>query len=75
MGRPRTPTAVLKLRGAFINHPSRGRDREFEPRIATGLPAPPQYLESGPAAMWLAIQSRGYRLTSADRFWSRSQPR
>jgi hypothetical protein len=68
MGRPRTPTAVLKLRGAFINHPSRGRDREFEPRIATGLPAPPPYLDSGTGRMWLEMKSRGYWLTSADRF-------
>jgi hypothetical protein len=68
MGRNRTPTAVLKLRGAFINHPSRGRDREFEPRIATGLPSPPRYLRSATAAMWLAMRSRGYWLTSADRF-------
>jgi hypothetical protein len=68
MGRTRTPTAVLKLRGAFKNHPSRGRDREFEPRIATGLPAPPQYLESPTAAIWREMNSRGYWLTSADQF-------
>jgi len=68
MARPRTPTAVLALRGAFINHPSRGRDREFEPRIATGLPAPPRYLESATAAMWLEMKYRGYWLTSADGF-------
>jgi hypothetical protein len=68
MGRTPTPTAVLKLRGAFVNHPSRGRDREFEPRIATALPAPPRYLGSATAAMWLAMQSRGYWLTSADQF-------
>jgi hypothetical protein len=68
MARPRTPTAVLKLRGAFINHPSRGRDREFEPRIATGLPAPPKNLDSATSKMWQAMQSRGYWLTSGDRF-------
>jgi hypothetical protein len=68
MGRTRTPTAVLKLRGAFKNHPSRWKDREFEPRIATALPAPPKNLRKATAAMWLAIQSRGYWLTSADRF-------
>jgi hypothetical protein len=48
MGRTRTPSAVLKLRGAFINHPRLGRDREFEPRIATGLPAPPKNLDTFP---------------------------
>jgi hypothetical protein len=68
MARPRTPTAVLALRGAFKNHPSRGRDRQFEPRIATALPAPPRHLESATATMWFEMKSRGYWLTSADRF-------
>ena len=68
MGRTRTPTAVLKLRGAFINHPSRGRDREFEPVVTTGLPYPPQNVGSATAAMWRAMQSRGYWLRSPDRF-------
>ena len=68
MPRPRTPTAVLELRGAFKNHPSRGRDRENEPIITTALPAPPRYLGSATAAMWLEMKSRGYWLTSADRF-------
>jgi hypothetical protein len=68
MGRTRTPTSVLKLRGAFINHPSRGRDRENEPIIARALPAPPRYLESAMVQMWLEMKSRGYWLTSADKF-------
>ena len=68
MGRTRTPTAVLEMRGAFINHPSRGRDRANEPIITTALPAPPGHLESTTAATWLEIQSRGYWLRSADQF-------
>jgi hypothetical protein len=68
MVRPRLPTAVLKLRGAFINHPSRWKDREFEPPVTTALPEPPRYLDAAPATMWRAMQSRGYWLTSADRF-------
>jgi hypothetical protein len=32
------------------------------------LPEPPQYLGSATAAMWLEVKSRGYWLTSADRF-------
>ena len=32
------------------------------------LPEPPQYLGSATAAMWLEKKSRGYWLTSADRF-------
>ena len=68
MGRPRTPTAVLELRGAFKNHPSRGRDRNKEPRVTTALPAAPCHLAVGPAAMWLEMRSRGWWLTSADQF-------
>jgi hypothetical protein len=68
MARPRTPTTVLELSGAFKNYPSRGRDRKDEPRIATALPEPPGYLDSGSAAMWLQMKSRGYWLTSADQF-------
>jgi hypothetical protein len=68
MARPRTPTAVLKLRGAFINHPSRLKDREFEPLITTALPGPPRYLDLATTKMWLSMQSRGYWLTSADQF-------
>jgi phage terminase small subunit len=68
MGRTRTPTSVLKLRGAFINHPSRGRDRENEPIITSALPEPPKYLALATVAMWRKMKSRGYWLTSADRF-------
>jgi hypothetical protein len=68
MGRTRTPTSVLKLRGAFINHPSRGRDREFEPRVTTALPEPPKYLTGATTATWLEMKARGYWLTSADQF-------
>jgi hypothetical protein len=58
---------VLKLRGAFKNHPSRGKDRENESVITTALPAPPKYLAMATAAMWLEMGSRGYWFTSADR--------
>jgi hypothetical protein len=68
MARPRTPTAVLELRGAFKNHPSRLKDRKYEPVVSSPLPEPPKYLESATAAMWLEMKDRGYWLTSADRF-------
>jgi hypothetical protein len=68
MARPRTPTAVLELRGAFKNHPSRLKERNYEPLVTTALPAPPRYVASATAAMWLEMKSRGYWLTSADRF-------
>jgi hypothetical protein len=68
MGRPRTPTGLLELRGAFKNHPSRLKDRKHEPVVLTGLPEPPRYLDSAPAAMWQEMKSRGFWLTSADKF-------
>jgi hypothetical protein len=68
MARPRTPTGVLELRGAFKNHPSRWKDRESEPRVTATLPGPPGYLVPATAATWLEMKSRGHWLTSADRF-------
>jgi hypothetical protein len=68
MARPRTPTAVLELRGAFKNHPSRRKDRKFEPVVTTDLPAPPRHLDGITRATWLEMKARGHWLTSADRF-------
>ena len=68
MARPRTPTAVLELRGAFKNHPSRLKARKNEPLVLTGLPDPPERLPKSVKSMWLEMKSRGYWLTSADRF-------
>ena|ERR1035437_6085488 len=68
MARTRTPTAVLELRGAFKNHPSRGKERKNEPFVNTPLPEPPKYLTKDRTATWLEMKSRGYWLTSADRF-------
>jgi len=68
MARPRTPTAVLELRGAFKNHPSRLKDRKYEPLVTTALPEPPKYLTTATTAAWQEMKSRGYWLTSADRF-------
>jgi hypothetical protein len=33
MARPRTPTNILQMRGAFKNHPERLKDREGEPKV------------------------------------------
>jgi hypothetical protein len=68
MGRPRTPTALLALRGAFINHPSRLRARKNEPLVTTALPEPPPSLPKPVRLTWLEIKSNGFWLTSADRF-------
>jgi hypothetical protein len=66
MPRPRIPTAVLELRGAFKRNPN--RRRKFEPRISTALPDPPQTLPNPVKAAWLEMRERGFWLTSADRF-------
>jgi hypothetical protein len=68
MGDDGRRVSIDQIFAAFVNHPSRGKDRENEPVITTALPAPPPHLESAMAAMWLEMKSRGYWLTSADRF-------
>jgi phage terminase small subunit len=68
MARPRIPTAVLELRGAFKNHPSRLKDRKYEPIVMTPLPEPPKYLTKAARAAWHEMESFGFWLTSADQF-------
>jgi hypothetical protein len=68
MARPRLPTALLELRGAFKNHPSRLKERKYEPIVTTALPDPPQNLPRPVKAAWQEMQSRGWWLTSADQF-------
>jgi hypothetical protein len=68
MSRPRTPTAVLELRGAFKRNPNRLRARKNEPIITTPLPEPPKYLTSAATAAWFEMDVSGFWLTSADRF-------
>jgi hypothetical protein len=68
LARPRTPTAVLELRGAFKNHPCRLRDRKCEPLVTTVLPEPPRRLPKPVKLMWREMGSHGFWLTSADRF-------
>jgi hypothetical protein len=68
MSRPRTPTAVLELRGAFKNYPERARERAGEPRPAEPLGDPPKRLEPANKAAWREMQEHGFWLTSADQF-------
>jgi hypothetical protein len=65
---PRTPAALLELRGGFKSRPSRLRARQYEPVVTTPLPEPPKRLTTATTAAWREIQSRGFWLTSADRF-------
>jgi hypothetical protein len=67
MPRPRIPTAVLELRGAFKRNPN--RRRKFEPLVTTVLPEPPPRLPKPVKAAWLELRKHGFVwLTSADRF-------
>jgi len=68
MARPRLPTALLQLRGAFKHDPSRLRARQHEPIVTTALPEPPPNLPKPARLAWLEIKSNGFWLTSADRF-------
>ncbi|WGD55090.1 hypothetical protein QA641_15040 [Bradyrhizobium sp. CB1650] len=68
MARPRTPTALLELRGAFKRNPNRLKARQGEPLVTMPLPDPPDDLKPEVSATWRAMKSRGYWLTSADRF-------
>jgi hypothetical protein len=66
MSRPRTPTAVLELRGAFKNHPKQARERAGEPRPTEPLGDLPKRLKPADKAAWREMQEHGFWLTSAD---------
>lgn len=67
MGRPRTPTAALELRGAFTKDPARGRDRENEPQPTDPVGMPPVTLSELATPIWEELSVAGFWLTSADR--------
>jgi hypothetical protein len=68
MARPRTPTALLELRGAFKRNPNRKQARQGEPLVTASLPDPPADVTTDVAEVWRQMKTRGYWLTSADRF-------
>ena len=69
MGRNRTATAVLELRGSTKHNAYRYRDRANEPIVTAPLPDPPRRLPRDVKAAWREMQSRGSLwLTSADQF-------
>lgn len=59
MARPRTPTNVLKLRGAFKKDPARGREREDEPIVTEPLGEPPEDWNDWQLKAWANIVSWG----------------
>lgn len=68
MSRPRTPTAVLELRGSFKKHPERARERAGEPVPLNPLGDPPPGLSRDAKAAWKEMAEAGFWLTSADQF-------
>jgi hypothetical protein len=65
-GRPRKPTAVLELAGAFNRNPNRARDDEPVPQGKPG--DAPEYLGDGARRIWDDMVQAGFWLTDADRF-------
>lgn len=57
MSRPRTPTSVLELSGAFRKNPKRGEERAREPMATGELKPPAQFLRTDISefARYLAI--------------------
>jgi hypothetical protein len=56
MGRPRTPTAVLDAKGAFIKDPQRKRPNE--PSTDRPLGKAPEHLSENEQALWDEIRKR-----------------
>ena len=52
MGRPRKPSNVHRLSGAFAKNPKRGRARANEPVPNPELGAPPAYFDDAQKACW-----------------------
>lgn len=71
MGRNRTPTAVLEMRGAFVKHPERRKARANEPRPLGTIGEPPQHLSSEQSGAWreLVLHSAPGVLKNCDRFF------
>ena len=67
MGRPRLPTEVQEIKGAFKHDPK--RRRAVGPKSTRGIGDPPGYFEPDEQLMWLEIvdDAPANVLTSADR--------
>ena len=67
MGRPRTPTKLLKIRGSFVKHPEREREREGEPDLPLGVGEPHASLDASQRECWFELALKGAAwLTLAD---------
>lgn len=54
-GRPRKPTNILHLSGAFKKNPKRGKARAGEPKLAKGIGEPPSWLDTAGVEEWWRI--------------------
>jgi hypothetical protein len=68
MARPRTPTLLLELRGAFKNHPARRKGRLGEIKSTKPLGPAPVHLTKSQKAIWEEVQTCAFWVTSPDRF-------
>lgn len=57
MARPRKPTAVLELNGAFKKDPKRRKGRENEPKPKAALGDPLPWLDRAEKATWRELHS------------------
>ena len=55
MPRPRKPTAVLELVGAFKHNPDRAAARKDEPAVTGEIGEPPEHLSDAVKACWREI--------------------
>ncbi len=55
MGRPRKPSAILDLKGAYSKNPNRKRNNE--PKIDKPVGKPPSYFDKEQVKMWNEIKS------------------
>ena len=67
MGRPRKPTKILELRGAYVKHPERRKDRVGEPEVSTPLGPPPAYLDASEKERWDDVARMAFWATGSDR--------
>jgi hypothetical protein len=58
MARPRTPTAILEARGAFLPGANPARRRVNEPKPSKPLGRAPKYLNETECAVWAEIAKR-----------------
>jgi phage terminase small subunit len=71
MARPRKPTNVLELKGAFKKDPQRGASRENEPEAAGEIGDPPERLTEFERECWRDLVSLCHAgvLCAADRLF------